>query len=104
MNLGQAIKQIRGNMRQRDFANLVGISQTYLTQIEKGHKNPNISIVNKITKVTGIPPAIIMVLGLEQTDLPSETQVNHTMLKSFIQAPLRELFPMVSTKFPTEGK
>lgn len=98
MNIGQAIKKIRGNMKQREFSKLVGISQTYLSLVEKGHREPNFSVVNSITKATGIPPAVIMFIGLEESDFKPEHQDNFKMYKSFIQAPLQQLFQIEELK------
>lgn len=72
MKVGNAVRLIRKNknLNQTDFAEYVGISQTYLSQIETNQRNPNISILEKIGEKLGIPVPVIMFLSLEEGDVP----------------------------------
>ena len=58
ISLGERIKTIRKNMNlsQEDFAERAGISVSYLSQIENGHKNPRATILSKICKGNDISP------------------------------------------------
>jgi repressor LexA len=52
MNIGENIKKMRESLRysQREFAELLGISQTAVSQYELGQKQPSLGVVNKILK------------------------------------------------------
>lgn len=38
--IGERLKKVRGGMSQRDFADMLGTSQGYISDIEKGKKKP----------------------------------------------------------------
>jgi len=50
MHIGISIKKLRTKLKmsQNDFAKACGISMSYLSEIERGLKNPTIDIVLKI--------------------------------------------------------
>lgn len=90
MKVGDAIKSIRKERRlkQSDFATHIGISQTYLSQIENNKRNPNISILETIGKKLEIPLPVIMFLAIEESDVSENKRevynsVN-TVMKDFI--------------------
>lgn len=76
MNLGDAIRNIRKErvpqLNQTEFANLIGITQTYLSQIENNQKTPNISVLEEVSKVFEIPLPIIFWMSLEESDVPED--------------------------------
>ncbi|MDF2433162.1 MAG: hypothetical protein JWP44_2793 [Mucilaginibacter sp.] len=74
MNLGTAIKTIRKQkgLRQNSFATMCDITQAYLSQIENNLKEPNISILKKISENLNIPLPILFFMSLEVDDLEPE--------------------------------
>ncbi|MEJ7508532.1 transcriptional regulator with XRE-family HTH domain [Staphylococcus simulans] len=56
MKFGQNIKQIRKrmNITQSELATKMGISQSYLSDIENGRKNPSIKTVKKLADSLGL--------------------------------------------------
>ena len=48
MNLGERIAQVRGKISRKVFAKSLGIHPQTLYLYEKGRRNANISIINKI--------------------------------------------------------
>jgi len=62
MNLGQPIRAIRKSlpMNQQKFAALVGISQTYMSQIESGKKEPTIKLLSVIAQKLSVPIVVII--------------------------------------------
>ena len=72
MNIGHAIKQVRMHygLSQIELSSKTGISQTSISQIESGAKNPSKRSVKKICDVLEIPEAILYVLGMEDLDVP----------------------------------
>lgn len=73
MNLGKAIKQLRTELKltQGEVCKKVGISQTSLSQIELGYKEPSKKTVEKICKTLQVPIGLIYMLAIEDHDVPS---------------------------------
>lgn len=72
MKIGLAIKQIRKEkgFSQNEFAELCRISQTSISQIEKGHKRPNPSSLLKICEALGVTEGYLCVLSVEIEGIP----------------------------------
>lgn len=90
MNLAKAIKDIRtkSRMNQRDFAAVIEISQTALSQIESGISQPSDKTLEKIADQFGTSIDVIKLAGLEvERDIPSDKQ-----------ALFNELFPNFAEK------
>ncbi len=73
MNLGSAIKQVRQHfgVSQVELSERTGLSQTSVSQIERGIKNPSKKSVEKICKAFDIPEALLYVMGMEDKDVPA---------------------------------
>ena len=56
MQIGATIKSLRlgKNLKQNDLAELAGISNTYLSDIEKGRSAPSLKTLTKIIKALGV--------------------------------------------------
>jgi transcriptional regulator with XRE-family HTH domain len=56
MNVGERIKFFRNgkNYSVNKLANLAGISQSYLRDVELGNKNPTVALLSEICEVLGI--------------------------------------------------
>ncbi|HVX24384.1 MAG TPA: helix-turn-helix transcriptional regulator [Candidatus Saccharimonadales bacterium] len=54
--LGKRLKQLRheANLTQEKLSIATGISQTYISGIETGHRNPSIKTLDKIAKALGV--------------------------------------------------
>lgn len=72
MNIGAAIKKIRveKGISQGDLAASCEISQTSLSQIEKGVKRPSTSTLKSICRELEVPETIIYLYALEENDIP----------------------------------
>lgn len=51
--LGNAVKQVRGNLTLAQLSNETGISLSYLSDIERGRTVPTIEILKKIAHARG---------------------------------------------------
>ena len=71
MNIGKAIKTCRThkNIKQAQLANLAGISESYLSLIEQGKRDPNISTLEKISEALKIPFSILIFLAADKDEL-----------------------------------
>lgn len=73
MNLGRAIKLVRTqrNMSQADLAARAGVSVSYVSMLERGKRDPNLSSIEKIAGALEIPVSILMFLATESDEISS---------------------------------
>jgi len=72
MNLGKAIKVCRQakKLTQSQLAKKAKISISYLSLLERGMRDPNISILKSISKALNIPFAVLIFVAADKNDLP----------------------------------
>ncbi len=60
--IGKKIKEVRKNknLSQEEFAEEIGITPSYLGQVERGQRNIALPTLEKIAKVTDIPVEIFI--------------------------------------------
>lgn len=60
--LGRNVRQAREaqGWSQEHFAHEAGIHRTYVSDIERGARNPTITVVDKLAKALGIKPADLL--------------------------------------------
>jgi transcriptional regulator with XRE-family HTH domain len=54
--LGANLKRLRkdAGRSQEDFADLAGIHRTYISDLERGARNPTIKVVDKLARALGV--------------------------------------------------
>ena len=74
MNLGNAIKEQRKllGFSQGDLAMKIDMTQSYLSLIEKNKKEPNLSVLKKISEALTIPLPILFFKSIEISDIKDE--------------------------------
>lgn len=74
MHLGIAVKEIRikKGLTQTALSELCGLSQTSLSYIEKGTKNPSYTSLKKIAKALGVPEQLLYLYAMEESDVTKE--------------------------------
>lgn len=94
MDIGTTIKSIRRSkgFKQGHLANLIDITQSYMSLIEKNKKSPNLSTLQKISDSLEVPLPIIFFLSLELSDVPTEKQDAFQMIFPSIDSFVRTLF------------
>lgn len=60
--LNEALRLLRvfSDKKSKDLAVLLGISPSYLSEIESGKKEPSIAIINKYAEVFNTKPSVIL--------------------------------------------
>jgi len=60
--LGHNIRQLREakGWSQEDYADRAGIHRTYVSDIERGRRNPTITVVEKLAKPFGVSPGSLL--------------------------------------------
>src|SRR5258705_13664937 len=81
MNIGLAIKKIRKQLgvSQAELSELTSISQTSLSKIEGG-TIPTEKNLKKICTALDVPPSVIYILGMEDSDVPSSKKRMYHLL------------------------
>jgi transcriptional regulator with XRE-family HTH domain len=71
MNIGNAIKQLRqqAGYTQCQMADMVLITQTYLSQVEAGKKTASAGTLQNIADGLNISVAVIYVMAIEAKDI-----------------------------------
>jgi len=84
MNLGNVIRNIRKDrgQTQNEFASICGITQTYLSQIERNQKEPNLSTLKEISSKLDIPLPILFFKSINDEDIhPNKIEVYNEVRK-----------------------
>ena len=72
MNIGFAIKQCRKtkHFTQSDLSKRSKLSISYISLLERNKRDPNISVLEVISKALDVPVPILIFLAAEKNDLP----------------------------------
>ena len=94
MNIGNAIKDLRQQkgLKQTDFAVKCGLSQSYLSSIEKGRKEPTLSILKQIADALSIPMPVLVFFSLDQEDISESKRDAFQMLEPSIKGLINNVF------------
>jgi transcriptional regulator with XRE-family HTH domain len=81
MKIGNAIKLIRKQLdiTQIELSEMTGISQTSLSKIEGGSK-PSEANLKKICDALEVPPSVLYMLAMEDTDVPASKKNKYKLL------------------------
>lgn len=71
MNIGHALKLTRSakKLSLETLAGRADLSQSYLSMIESGKREPTLSSVQKIANALGIPTPILLFLAADKSEL-----------------------------------
>lgn len=73
--IGEALRLIRVfyDLKQTEAASRLGISQSYLSEIEKGTKVPSLDLLRKYSEIFDLPQSSIMYFAenLDRPDKPA---------------------------------
>lgn len=71
MNLGRAIRLCRGQrgMNQAEVAERAEISVSYLSLIEHGKRDPNLSTIERIAQALRVPTSVLVFLAADAEEL-----------------------------------
>lgn len=94
MDIGTAIRTLRRKecLLQEEFAKRVGISQTYLSQIEKGHKKPSMDVLEAMAKDLKLPLPLMFWFGVDESDIEETKREAYRILKPSIDALISSIF------------
>ena len=98
--LGEALRLIRvfHDIKQQELAERIGLSKSYVSELESGKKNPSIDVVQKYSEIFGIPASSILFFS-ENLDDPS----NYRRAKSAIAGKVLKFLQIIESK-TTDGE
>jgi transcriptional regulator with XRE-family HTH domain len=94
MDIGKAIKEIRRqytDFNQKEFSEKIGITQTYLSQIENNKKTPSTDLLKYIGRKINIPMQILLWKSLTIDDIPKHKKDIYTQLKPVIDSMINQI-------------
>lgn len=76
MSIGIQVREVRKmkKLSQQELSKLSGISQTSISQMELGLKNPTKKTLDKICFALNVPVAIIHLLSLDENSFPEKNR------------------------------
>lgn len=94
MNIGKGIKQIRekSGINQVAFAELIGITQSYMSQIESNKKKPSIDLLEKISQQVFIPLPILLWFTVDVGDVKDGMEESFKTMKPSIDELIYSFF------------
>lgn len=94
MNLGKSIRTFRKSLQpkvgQREYAKSIGITQSYLSLIEAGVKEPSTTLLKTIADKHNTPMAVFLWFSTEEQDVDPKKIEFFRMLKPSVDALLKE--------------
>lgn len=89
--IGEALRLIRvfHDRTSKDMADDLGISRSYLSEIEHGHKQPSLELIGRFAKVLGTKPSVILFFADkigEDLETESAHMKTRKRLIAFLQA------------------
>ncbi len=55
------------NLSQEELADLANIHRTYIGGIERGERNPTLTMIVRLASALGVPPAKLLVVETEES-------------------------------------
>lgn len=94
MDLGNQIKNIRKQkgLTQAEFALSIGITQTYLSQIESNLKEPNLSTLKLISEGLNVPLPILFFLSMTEDDVKPNKRNAFKIVSPSVNSLVNEFF------------
>lgn len=93
MDIGTAIKNKRKSLglKQNDTAITIGITQTYLSQVEGNLKVPSIEVINKICDYFEIPISILLWNAITEDDIKADKREVFKQIQPLVNSLLVQL-------------
>jgi XRE family transcriptional regulator, regulator of sulfur utilization len=95
MKLGQAIKRLRVNharQGQAVFSQNIGISQTYLSQIETDGKEPSTDLLQRIANYLEMPLPLLFWFAVSEEDIKPDRIEYFRVVRPAVDELIKTLF------------
>lgn len=100
MDIGKTIKDLRlkKGFNQGEFALKCGLSQPYLSLIEKGRKEPTLGLLKEIAINLSIPTPVLVFLSLDKDDVDDSKKDAFAFLENTMKDLIANVFLNDSAK------
>lgn len=85
VEIGARIRQLRGDMTQKELADRLGVGRTSVVRYEAGERTPDAEFIAKAHSVLGVDP--IWLLTGAGTGVPQLTSEESALLDNFRHSP-----------------
>lgn len=74
MDVGKNIRQLRKDreLDQETFADQIGVTQPYLSQLENGRRDPSMSLLRRISEELEVSVPGLILLSMEEEDVQQD--------------------------------
>lgn len=83
--------RVKKKIKQNAAAKLIGISQTYLSQVESGKKDPSTEMLKKIAAVYDMPVSVIFFMAMSEEDFAEDKRALFLMAKPIMEGLINQL-------------
>lgn len=94
MNIGKAVVTLRKQkgFNQKRFCEEIGITQSYLSQIENDNKKPSTDVLVDIANAIGVPLPVLFWFSVDENDVDENKVEMFTQLKPMIDKMIEGVF------------
>lgn len=92
MNIGKAVKhaRVKRGLLQSELSKQAGLSLSYISLLETGQRNPNLSVIVRISKAFRIP-TFLLIFGAELLDTDIEKIIGRELAEKLSYELMRKL-------------
>lgn len=94
MDISKALKELRKQtvFTQKEFADKLGITQTYLSLLESGKKTPSMDLVQVYSQLMKMPLAVILWRSVNEKDVHPSKKKAFKELKPLVDNLISQMF------------
>ncbi|MGF1860548.1 helix-turn-helix domain-containing protein [Photobacterium profundum] len=87
MNFSNTLEKCRKHRKlsKKDLADKIGKSASYITLLEQGKREPNLSLIEDLCSALDIPTPVFMFLASQDQDLPMSDELTAKIEKLMYQ-------------------
>jgi transcriptional regulator with XRE-family HTH domain len=93
MEIGIAIRKLRKerNIKQGVLAANSGLTQTFISQIEKGHKQPSHAAIRDIASALDVPAICLYLLAFDEKEFPIDKRKKFNLLYPTVKSIIEQI-------------
>ena len=93
MDLGKAIKRARGKyFTQQEVANITGVTNVYVSLVEKGKRECSLSWLSKFADTVGLSVPVIFYMAMGEEDATVGMEDEYKVMKPLLDSYMQQCF------------
>jgi transcriptional regulator with XRE-family HTH domain len=87
MNLGDSIREVRKKrlLTQRELAEKLGVTNTYLSAVENGSRKPSRKLLSKICESLDVEESVLQFLAIDESTIDQKKLANFRQMAPVIK-------------------